>query len=578
MYRIERFTIPEVVEKSAAQYGDRPALSMLGGVPLSYRDLESGSRRVAAFLLSLGARNGDRVALVSENRPEWGLAWFGIVRAGCVAVPVLTDFTSEQMANIVGHSGARIVFASRRFAAKAGKPADGMVVAVEDCAILSAPEGSPRPLPRYDPAGPEGFPLPEAGPDDLAAIVYTSGTTGGSKGVMLTHRNLVHDAWSVGFIMGIGPADRLLSILPLAHTYEFSVGFLYPLMRGSSIHFLDRPPSASVLLPALKSLRPTIMLTVPLIIEKVYAGSIKPALERMPLHANRLVGPLLERVAGARLRRSFGGRLRIFGIGGAPISPEVEGFLHRIHFPCAMGYGLTETSPLAAGSSPREFRLRSIGPAIHGTELRIADARPDTGEGEIQVRGPNVMAGYYRDAERTREAFTPDGWLRTGDLGAMDAQGRLSVRGRLKSVIIGPNGENIYPEEVEAVINSSPFVAESLVYGDDAGLTALVQLKPEIVDELVDCAKEAGPGADKAEEKFGRSVGQAIRQALEQAGAAEQAVERAAGELLAGIRKETNARLAAFSRITRMERQLEPFEKTPTQKIKRFLYARKAGE
>ena len=586
MYSIERFTIDELIEKSSEQYRGRPALALFGGDPVNYEELEPRTRRVAALLGLLGARPGDRVALVAESCPAWGLAYLGISRSGCVAVPILTDFTAEQVANILEHSESRIAFVSRRFVGKLAAPAGGSagdgaaehaaekaaaartLIDIEGFSVLASSAATAVPKKEAIDSAAAALGLPALRPDDLAAIVYTSGTTGRSKGVMLTQRNLVHNAWAVRFIMRIGRTDRLLSILPLAHTYEFSVGFLYPLMQGSSIYYLDRPPSPSVLLPALKALRPTIMLTVPLIIEKIYQGSVKPALEAVPPLARRLLGPLLEQVAGFKLRRSLGGRLRIFGIGGAPLAPEVERFLHRIRFPCAMGYGLTETSPLAAGSSPRGFRLRSIGPAIRGTELRIAEPRPDSGEGEIQVRGPNVMAGYYKDPARTQEAFTQDGWFRTGDLGALDARRRLSVRGRLKTVIIGASGENIYPEEIEALLNCSPYVAESLVYGDRSGLVALVQLRPETLQELGARVQDGidGAGAMAAE------LGAAVRHAIT---GAEAALDHSLAPLLERIRQETNSRLAAFSRIARVKLQVEPFEKTPTQKIKRFLYPRK---
>jgi long-chain acyl-CoA synthetase len=552
---LERFTIPEIVEKSSICYAGLPALALTGCPPISYEDLEPMTRRVAALLTLLGAAPGHRVAILAESRPEWGIAYLGISRAACVVVPILTDFTSDQVATILDHSESHILFVSRRCLAKLGRAAEGRaVVAVEDFRTISAPSGIPLPDSVAVDRAAADLVLPEVKSEDLAAIVYTSGTMGKPKGVMLSQRNIVHDGWSVRFIMLIGPKDRLLSILPLAHTYEFSVGFIYPLMQGSSIHYLDRPPSPSALMPALKALRPTTMLTVPLIIEKVYRSSVKPALEKIPLYSLRLFRPLLERMAGAKLKRSFGGRLRIFGIGGAPLAEEVEAFLYRIRFPCAMGYGLTETAPLAAGSSPHGFRLHSIGPAIHGVDIRIADPRPDTGEGEIQIRGPNVMSGYYKDPERTAEVFTADGYFRSGDLGVLDSGGRVSVRGRLKTMILGSSGENIYPEEVEAVINSSPFVQESLVYGDNAGLTALVQLKPETV------ATALGKAMD--------SVAQYAETSLENA-------EKALTVLLERIKQEANARLSAFSRISKVHLQLEPFEKTPTQKIKRFLYPKR---
>jgi long-chain acyl-CoA synthetase len=555
VYELERFTIPEIVEKSSSCYSGLPALAITGKPPITYDELEPMTRRVAALLVLLGAAPGHRVAILAESSPEWGIAYFGISRAACVVVPILTDFTSEQVAAILDHSESHILFVSRRNLAKAGQAAEGRVlVALEDLRPVSAPPGFSLPDSDAVERAMASLALPEVKNEDLAAIVYTSGTTGSPKGVMLSHRNIVHDGWSIRFIMLIGPKDRLLSILPMAHTYEFTVGFIYPMMQGSSICYLDRPPSNSALMPALKALRPTTMLTVPLIIEKVYRSSIKPSLEKIPLYSTRVFRPFLERIAGAKLKRTFGGRLRIFGIGGAPLAADVAAFLHRIRFPCALGYGLTETAPLAAGSGPYDFRLDTIGPAIHGSEVRIADPLSGTGEGEIQIRGPNVMVGYYKDPDRTAQAFTEDGWFRTGDLGVMDTEGRIAVRGRLKTMILGPSGKNIYPEEVEAVLNSSPFVQESLVYGDDAGLTALVQLKPETT----------------AAETMMESVAHYAEASLESA-------EKALAALLERIKKETNARLSAFSRINIVRLQLEPFEKTPTQKIKRFLYPRSDG-
>jgi long-chain acyl-CoA synthetase len=417
-----------------------------------------------------------------------------------------------------------------------------------------------------------------AAPGDLAAIVYTSGTTGRSKGVMLTHSNYIADALACSSIIVLDPEDVLLSILPLAHAYEYTIGFLIPMMSGASVQYLEKPPVASVLLPALASIRPSIVLSVPLVIEKIYRSAVKPSLEKVGLYKVPFMKPLLCRVAGRKLEKTFGGRLRFFGIGGAPLDPEVETFLLRARFPYAIGYGLTETAPIIAAAAVGRTKLRMAGPPLGGADIRIVDETGRStgrGAGEIQVRGPMVGPGYYKDPERSAEAFTKDGYFRTGDLGCFDRRGRLYVRGRLKTVILGASGENIYPEEVEAVLNSSPFVAESLVYGDDEGLTALIQLKPEIMDELMEYMREGIQGAEKAAARYGHSVGQAIKNAAEQAGQAEQAVERAAKELLARIKKETNERLAAFSRIGKVERQEEPFEKTPTQKIKRFLYPRK---
>jgi long-chain acyl-CoA synthetase len=355
---------------------------------------------------------------------------------------------------------------------------------------------------------------------------------------MLTHRNYIADALACASIIVLDTTDVLLSILPLAHAYEYTIGFLIPMMSGASIRYLDRPPSASALMPALAAVRPTIVLSVPLVIEKTYRSAIKPALDGMLAYRVPIVRPMLRRLAGAKLYRSFGGRLRFFGIGGAPLDPEVERFLGAVKWPYAIGYGLTETAPIIAASGVGRTRHRAAGPALPGAEIRVADERPADGDpsvmvGELQVRGLMVGPGYFHDQTRTEESRTADGFFRTGDLGYRDQQGYYYLRGRLKSMIVGASGENIYPEEVEAELNSSPLVQESLVYGADEGLTALVCLKPDVV------------------------TGMTITEVLE------------------SIKKDVNKRLAAFSRIARIEHQPDAFEKTPTQKIKRFLYPRK---
>jgi long-chain acyl-CoA synthetase len=387
--------------------------------------------------------------------------------------------------------------------------------------------------------------FPAVSEGDLAEIIYTSGTTGHSKGVMLTHANIVFDAEATESIVTVRPTDRLLSILTLAHTYECTLGLVAALMRGAAVYYLDRPPSATALIPALQAVRPTIVLSVPLVIEKIYRSKVQPEIEKRALSRVPLFSLLLARVAGRTLKKTFGGKIRVFAVGGAAIAPDVELFLRRAHFPYAIGYGLTETAPVVAGSPPRSTCFRATGPALPGVQIRIAEPRPDTGEGEVQVKGPNVMRGYYQDEERTKEAFTADGWFRTGDLGVLDRRGRLFIRGRLKTMILGASGENIYPEEIEALINQSPFVDESLVYGDGSAVAALVQLKP---DALADFMSAVQDGVSNAQATL--------------------------STLLSRIQREVNAKLASFSHVHRVELQEEPFEKTPSQKIKRFLYPR----
>ena len=548
MYQIESFTIPELVSKATERYAGRPALSMLGKDAVDYEELEPRARRIAATLGLLGIGQNDRVAILSENRPEWGLTLFGIALAGAVAVPILTDFTNEQIANILEHSAAAALVVSRRFLNKIqGEGSKRILLSMEELEVMA---GHATPSTASIDAAAEDFRLPTIVGDDLAAIFYTSGTTGRSKGVMLTHRNIIYDAWACRKFIVLNRRDRLLSILPLAHTYEFTIGFIIPMMHGSAVYYLDRPPSATALLPALKALRPTLVLSVPLVIEKIYRSNILPTLEGMKAYKSPLLRPILERIAGIKLMKTFGGKIRFFGIGGAPVAADVESFLKRARFPYSIGYGLTETAPMVAGNKPGKVVTHTTGLAANGVEMRIGDKRPDTGEGEIQIRGPNVTPGYYKDPELTKTIFTEDGWFRSGDLGFMDERGRVTVRGRIKTMILGASGENIYPEEIEAVLNGSPFVLESLVYGDESGLTALVHLKPEV---LADIEARVKDGIDHAEE------------GIEHA-------EKAIAQLLDRIKKDANARLAAFTRLRNVNLQAEPFEKTPKQSIKRFLY------
>jgi long-chain acyl-CoA synthetase len=575
MYNLERFTLVEMAEKSSQHYGKRPAISFVGGPSYSYAEVDRSSLSMAASLTSAGVRAGDRVALLAENSPRWVIAFLGIMRIGAVAVPILVDFTGEQIGNIVRHSGASAVVCSERLFQKIKTQA-------LDLHFLDVKDGSARDGSTWDALrGSRGSSpaalassYPTVTTDDLAMIIYTSGTTGISKGVMLSHRNILSNAQACKSIIVLHRTDKLLSILPLAHTYEFTIGFIIPFLAGSEISYLDRPPSPTILLPALKAVRPTIMLSVPLVIEKIYRSNIKPSLEGMKLYANPLARPILLRFAGFKLMKTFGGRMRFFGVGGAPLSADVETFLKKARFPYAIGYGLTETSPLLAGCGPRHTKIRSAGPALKGIRLRIADPQPGTGEGEIQAKGDSVFKGYFRDEERTRESFTEDGWFKTGDLGYLDAKGRLYVRGRLKTMILGASGENIYPEEIEAVLNQSPYVAESLVVEGEGGLTAFVYLKSEVLENLEARIQDGIEAAGEVTSKLGSAISSAEKSMAESIGHALNDAEKSASRLLEAIRKEANGKLASFSKIHLVQLQPDPFEKTPTQKIKRFLYTK----
>jgi long-chain acyl-CoA synthetase len=347
----------------------------------------------------------------------------------------------------------------------------------------------------------------------------------------------------------VKPVDRFISILPLSHTLENTVGFLLPIKYGASVHYLRKPPVAPVLLPALQKVKPTIMLTVPWIIEKIFRTKILPTFQKSGfirfIYSIPVIRKILHKIAAGKLMKTFGGKLEFFGIGGAKLDPTVERFLYEGKFPYAIGYGLTETSPILAGAVGENRRIGSTGIAMEGVTLRIANADPVTGEGEIQAKGENVMRGYYKAPEITKEVFSEDGWFKTGDRGVFDNNNKLHVKGRIKTMIVGASGENIYPEEIESVINKMRFVLESLVLEKKGKLVAMIHLNME---ELEENFKHL-----KSEAKL--------------------YINEKSEEILHEIHKKVNTELNKFSRIHKVVLQPHPFEKTPTKKIKRFLYA-----
>ena len=555
-------TLRALLRRSAQLYPERVALAMVDGPALTYAELLRQVEEISRFLHDRGVISGDRVAIIGESMPNWGIAYFAAATMGAIAVPILTDFHPTEIQHILRHSEAKAVFISQRFFGKiedAEVPAVSTTILLDDFTIVPPRTKKDRLTELLDESTREFAKLKEVAlkmtgriphavqRDDVAVIVYTSGTTGHSKGVMLTHGNIVSDAMSVPKIVTISDEDRILSILPLAHTYEATLGLVTPIMIGASVFYLDRAPTAAVLLPALSKVRPTIMLSVPLVIEKMYKAKIHPQLTRgalrKGLYSIPFVRKKLNALAGKKLLQTFGGELRLFTIGGAPLAPDVEFFLREAGFPYAIGYGLTETAPLVAGSGPGKTRYRSTGFVMPGTQIKIAEPDPVTGEGEILIKGPTVMKGYYKDEGRTSEVFTPDGWFRSGDTGVFDADGYLYIKGRMKNMILGANGKNVYPEEVEGIINEQEMVLESLVFQEGNRLVARIYLNYE-----------------------------ELERAMEHLRLTESQIRDHIGKLLEDLRATINSRLPGFSRIHRIIEQREPFEKTPTQKIKRHLY------
>lgn len=553
-------TFREFLDQIAEAYGSTPALTYVGESAYTYNDLHSIAGELQGAMAEAGIRAGERVAILSENKPTWGITYLAITSMGAVAVPILPDFHPEEIKNILHHSEASLLFISDRMREKLEEAG----IALPPTVSIETPEAMLEELhaqkqgilSRVVERVTLGAAEPETpSPEDLAVIIYTSGTTGQSKGVMLTHRNLTCNAWNALSFSDITRGERFISVLPLAHTYECTIGFLVPMLYGATVHYLRKPASPSVLLPALQEVAPEAMLAVPLFIEKIYRNRVKAKFDSSKilslLYKVPPVRKLLHKAAGKKLMETFGGNLRFFGIGGAALAPDVERFLREAGFPYAVGYGLTETSPLVAGASPWNIRYRSTGPAIPGVEVELRDVDSKSGEGELYVRGPNVMLGYYKDPEKTREVLDEQGWFKTGDLATMDGDGHITIRGRSKNVIVGPSGENIYPEAIESLINSFRYVVESLVMEQGGKLVARVYLNYE---ELKANVLEATSQA-KANAKEGND-----------------AMKRQVQAFLTDLRKRANQHLNAYSRLSRIEEMPEPFEKTPSMKIKRYLY------
>jgi long-chain acyl-CoA synthetase len=539
-------TFPGLFNETLRKFGKRNAYAFVGEEPKTYESVNREIRALIAFLEENGIRPGDKVAILSLNMPNWGIAYFSITFMGAVVVPILPDFSPVEIANILEHSGTKAIFISNSLLSRIEDFKSDILtlsILIEDFSIL--PPAKDRS--KYDPSvlSTKNYAVNE---DDLASIIYTSGTTGRSKGVMLTHKNISYNALKGRAIQFIDENDRFLSVLPLSHTYENTLGLILPMLCGSCVYYLKKPPTPSVLLPALAEVRPTLMLTVPLIIEKIYFNRIVPTfrdkLILKLLYNISFFRKILNEAAGKKLMKTFGGELKFYGIGGAKLNKTVERFLREAKFPYAVGYGLTETAPLLAGANPKQSVFESTGPAIEGVELIINKPDKKTGEGEIWAKGPSIMKGYYKEPDMTKSVLTQDGWFKTGDLGTFDKNNNLYIKGRLKNMIVGASGENIYPEEIESIINNFRFVVESLVVQQKGKLVALVHINME-----------------EFEKKY-----QTLKQDMTRQ------LEDKVDDVLDELQEYVNSQVNKFSQIQKVVLQPVPFQKTATMKIKRFLY------
>ena len=530
---------------------DKKALCNYGGESFTFSDLATNIEKFHLLFEQSGIRKGDKVAICAKNTARWAVSFFAINTYGAVAVPILCDFHPDSINHLVDHSESIAFFVDGDIWAKLDvkkMPLVRSVVNVQDFSILYSSDGLMEKAfagldASFAAKYPDGFSrehvsYPTDNEEDLAIINYTSGTTSAPKGVMLKYDSFTATVEYAQTNVKATPEDTLVSMLPMAHMYGLAFELTYPLCSGVTIYFLGKTPSPSLLLKAMKDVRPYMIVTVPLVMEKVYKSSLKPMLQKPAIKvATRIPG--LRGIIFKKMREgldaAFGGRCGHYIMGGAPLNPEVEDLFRKIKLRYTVGYGMTEACPLLAYEDPARFVKGSCGKPVTCAKVRIDSEDPQHIAGEIQAKGRNICLGYFKNPEASAGAFTEDGFLRTGDLGIMDAEGNIFIKGRSKSMILSANGQNIYPEEVEAVVNSQNYVVESVVVDRASKLVALVYL-----DE--DAIKKAGLDAE------------------------------AVSDIPEDIRIASNRKLPVYSQLTKVEVVAVPFEKTPKMSIKRFLY------
>lgn len=550
-------TLIDYIQAAIRKHWNLLALTNYEGDSYQYRDVARKIAKLHLLFESAGVAQGDKIALCARNSAQWSVACLAAITYGAVAVPILHEFKPETVHHLVNHSEARLFFTDASiWNTLAGDEMPDLegVVQVNDYSLLLSRSGRltearARLNEMFGQKYPERFTpddvrYPKGVSDRLVLINYTSGSTGFSKGVMLTDRAIWSNIeYSVDHLDWLGAGDSLVSMLPLAHMYGLVVEMIHPFVKGCHVNFLTRQPSPRVIMAAFAAIKPKLIVAVPLIIEKIIRTKVFPLLSkplmRVLLHVPFVDDSLLGKIK-AKLEETFGGNLKELVIGGAPVSKEVETFLRRIKFPYTVGYGMTECAPLITYADWDKQRPGSCGKMVDRMEARVDSEDPARIPGELSVRGDNVMLGYYKKPEETAAVLSPDGWLKTGDMVTMDPDGYIYIKGRNKSMILGPSGQNIYPEEIELKLNNLPYVDESLVVDDgDGKLAALI-----VPDHETARTQNIAP-------------------------------ERLA-EIMQENVKALNADLPAYSRIQRAEVRDEPFEKTPKRSIKRYLYQPKS--
>lgn len=546
-------SVNKMLEDSIKKNWDRPGLSNYQGVTLSYGEVASRIAKLHIAFEQCGLKKGDKVAICSKNQANWGVSFLAAMTYGAIPVPILHEFKPGNIHYLVNHSEAKVLFVDDMvWEGLTAEEMPGLEVIVqintfkfiyakseshfEVRAHLNESFGKKYP----ENFGPSDVSYYEDTADELAIINYTSGSSGFSKGVMVPYRAICSNIlFATEYAeLPLKAGCQVVSMLPAAHMYGFAFEFIFEMTIGMHVHYLTRVPSPKIIMQAMADIKPDIIIAVPLIIEKVYKSKLKPLIDKTRVFMSI---PILDKFILGKMRseliKSFGGNFDEIILGGAAFNPEVEAFFKKMNFPYTVGYGMTECAPIIAYAHWDKAKLYSCGKAAPWMEIRIDSEDPHNISGEVQVKGPNVMLGYYKNEETTAQSFTEDGWFRTGDMGVIDEDGYLFLRGRSKCMILGPSGQNIYPEELEAVVNNVTYVGDSLVIDDHGTITALVY--PDYHTASVD-----GINPDQLKERLSSSL------------------------------PEINKELPKYAQIRKMEFLPEDFERTPKKSIKRYLYQR----
>ena len=551
---MEFTSVNKLFEASFKKNWVRPAISNYQGETLHFRDLARRMEKLHIMFEECGLEKGDKVAICSRNQANWAVSFLATMTYGAVPVPLLHEFKSANIHHLVNHSEAKILFVDDVIwegLTESEMPDIQAIIQVNTFKILYAADQKIYEAKEHlnelfgkkypESFEPEMLDYYEDSADELAVINYTSGPSGFSKGVMIPYRAIFSNLeFGRTVLPQLNNTSKVVSMLPCAHMYGLMFEVLYELSVGAHVHFLSRLPSPKILMKALSEVKPTVVIAVPLVIEKIYKSKVKPVLEKEGIKFLMKL-PGLDQIVLNKVRteliNAFGGEFIEVIVGGAAFNKEVESFFKKMNFPITVGYGMTECAPIIAYDDWKDEKLYSCGKIVPNMEIRIDSSDPAEIPGEIQVRGANVFLGYFKNEEATSEVFTKDGWFRTGDMGILDADGSLFIKGRTKCMILGPSGQNIYPEEVETVINSQPYVVESLVVEDNGGLTALIY--PDFA-----------------------------------AGASEGMSQSAFVKFVENMLPELNKELPNYAKLKKIEVMSEDFERTPKKSIKRYLYQR----